>query len=74
MGFSLVAASRSYSGVVMCRLLTLVAYLVGEHWLQGSQASVVVAPRLKSTGSVFEVQGLVALWHFPETKDQTPVL
>jgi len=31
MGFSLVAASRAYSVVVVCRLLIAVASLVAEH-------------------------------------------
>ena len=33
MGFSLVAASRDYSVVVVCRLLLAVASLVAEHRL-----------------------------------------
>ena len=31
MGFSLIAASRGYSLVVVCGLLNLVAFLVVEH-------------------------------------------
>ena len=42
-GFSLVAASRGCSLVAMCRLLILVASLVSEHSLLGTQASVVAA-------------------------------
>ena len=33
MGFSLVAASRDYSPVVVCRLLIAVAYPVAQHGL-----------------------------------------
>ena len=33
MGFSLVAASRGYSPVVVCRLLIAVAYPVAQHGL-----------------------------------------
>ena len=51
-GFSLVAASEDYSWVVVCRLLISVSYLVLEQGLSGAWASVAVAPRLKSTGSV----------------------
>ena len=40
--FSLVAASGSYSLVAVCRLLTVVAFLVAEHVLLGTWASVVV--------------------------------
>ena len=46
MGFLLVAGSRGYS--LVHRLLTVVAPLVVEHGLQGSQASVVAARRLSS--------------------------
>ena len=46
MGFSLVVASRGYSPVVVLRLLIVVTSLVSEHRLEGTRASVVVAPRL----------------------------
>ena len=55
MGLSLVVAGEGYSRVVVCRLLTVVASLVAENWLQGTRASevelwhvraVVAAPRL----------------------------
>ena len=45
-GFSLVAASGSYSLGVVCRLLVAVVSLVVEHGLEGVQASVVAAPGL----------------------------
>ena len=45
-GFSLVAGSRSYSLVVVCRFLIAVASLVVEHRIQGLQTSVVVVPGL----------------------------
>ena len=57
-GFSLVAASRGYSPGVMRGLFTAVASLVAEHGLQGPRASVVVAPRLQSTGSIAVAHGL----------------
>ena len=40
-GFSLVVASRSYSLVVVCRLLIEMASLIVEHRLWGARASVV---------------------------------
>ena len=46
MGFSLVAAGRGSTPVVMCRLLTAVTSLPVEHGLSGTWASVVVVPRL----------------------------
>ena len=46
MGFLLVAGSRGYS--LVHRLLIVVAPLVVEHGLQGSQASVVAARGLSS--------------------------
>ena len=53
---SLVAVSRGHSLVVVHGLLISGASLVAEHGLQGTQASVVVAPRplgqrLKSCGT-----------------------
>ena len=45
-GFSLVAASRSYSLLSVCGLLTEVASLVAVHGLQNTQALVVAVPRL----------------------------
>ena len=50
-GLSLVVVSRGYSLVAVCGLLTALASLVAEHGLQGPRASVVVTPRLQSTGS-----------------------
>ena len=50
-GFSLVAASRGYSLVRVCRLFTVVAFLVVEHRLYNSRASVVVARGLRSCSS-----------------------
>ena len=55
-GLSLVAVSRGHSLVVVHGLLISGASLVAEHGLQGTQASVVVAPRplgqrLKSCGT-----------------------
>ena len=44
--FSLVAESRGYSVVELCGLFTVVAFLVVEHGLQGTQASVAAVPRL----------------------------
>ena len=45
-GFSLVAASRGYSLVVVHELLITMVSLVAEHRLYVTWASVVVAPRL----------------------------
>ena len=50
-GFTLVAASRGYSLVAVCRLLIVVVSLVAEHRLQGMQASVVAAQGLNTCGS-----------------------
>ena len=52
MGFSLVAASGSYSLVAVCGLLTAAAALGAGHGLESIQASVVAAPRLQRTSSV----------------------
>ena len=57
-GFSLVVASRGYSLVVLCRLLMAVASLVGEHRLQGAQASVVELSGLQSIDSIVVVHRL----------------
>ena len=54
----LVAVSRGYSLVAVLGLLMAVASPVAEQRLQGSQASVVVVPRLWNTGSIVVVQGL----------------
>ena len=51
-GFSLIEASGGYFSAMMCGLLIVVASLVAEHGLYGIPASVVVASRLESTGSV----------------------
>ena len=51
-GLSLVVESRGFSLVVVCRLLTAVASLVVEHWLEGASPSAVVAHWLLSAGSV----------------------
>ena len=48
MGFSLVAASRGYPLVGVCRLVIAMASLVAEHGLQGEWASVAVARGLRS--------------------------
>ena len=56
-GFSLVAASGGYLLIAVDWLLAVVASLAVEHGIWGTRASVVVAPRLKSTGSV-----VVAHW------------
>ena len=50
-GFFLVAASRGYSLVVVCRLLIAVASLVAEHRLQSARASVVAAFGFSSCSS-----------------------
>ena len=47
-GFSLVAAIRGYSLVVVCELLTVVASLAVGHRLWGAQVSVVAAHGLSS--------------------------
>ena len=57
-GFSLVAASRGYSLVVVLGLLIVVASLVGKLWALGDVGSVVVVPRLKNTGSIVVVHRL----------------
>ena len=49
--FSLVAESGGYSLVAVCRLLIVMASLVGEHGLQGMRASAVAAHRLSSCGT-----------------------
>ena len=49
--FFLVVASRGYSLVVGCRLLIVVASLVGKHGLWGVQASVIAARELSSCSS-----------------------
>ena len=65
-GFAL-AGSRGCSPVAMCRFLIAMASLAAEHRLQGAQASVAVAPRLQSTGSVAVVHGLSfrSIWDLP---------
>ena len=50
-GFSLVAATGSYSLVAVCGFLIAVASLVVEQGLWGTQASAVAALGLQSTGS-----------------------
>ena len=50
-GFSLVASSRGYSVVMVCRLLIAVASLVAEHRLWGTRASAAEAPGLRSCSS-----------------------
>ena len=50
-GFFLVAASRGYSLVAVCRLLFAVASLVASHRLKGAWASVVVAWGLRNCAS-----------------------
>ena len=52
-GFSLVAASRDYSSVLVHGLLIAMVSLVAEHWLQGTQASVAAV-----CGSVAVAPGL----------------
>ena len=49
MGFSLVAASGSYSLVVVLGLLVVVASLA-KHRPSGTRVSVVAAPGLRNTG------------------------
>ena len=44
--FSLVVTNGGYSLDVVHRLLTAVASVVAKHGLEGTQASVVMAPRL----------------------------
>ena len=51
MGFSLVSANGGYSLAVVRGLLIVVASLVAEHRLKGSQASIAAACRLSSCGS-----------------------
>ena len=57
-GFSLVATSKGCSLVAVCRLLTVVASLVSENGLYGTQAPVAAVPRLDCTGSVVRVHRL----------------
>ena len=45
--------------------LIAMASLAVEHWFQGAQASVVVAPRLYSTGSTVVL--LCSMWDLPES-------
>ena len=56
--FSLVAASEGYSPGVVHGLLIVVASLVAEQGLWGTQVSVVTAFRLRSSGSVVVLHGL----------------
>ena len=49
-GFSLVAVSRGYSPIVEHGLLIVVASLVAEHRLEGTQASAVEAPGTRAQG------------------------
>ena len=68
--------SGSSSLVVVCSLLAVVAALVVEHGLYGTQASAAVAGGLGSTGlSSCGAGGLVALGHVGSSwiKDQTLV-
>ena len=51
MGFSLVSANGGYSLAVVSGLLIVVASLVAEHGLKGSQASIAAACWLSSCGS-----------------------
>ena len=62
-GFSLVVANGGYSLAVVCGFLIAVASLVVEQGLRGTQASVVAALRLQSTGSIVVAQRLSCLWH-----------
>ena len=50
-GFSLIATSRSYTLVVVHRLLIAVASLIAEHRLEGAWPSLAGARRLSSCGS-----------------------
>ena len=50
-GFSLVAGSEGYSLAVVLRILIVVAFLVAEHRLWSTQASVVVGHGLSNCGS-----------------------
>ena len=61
LGFSLVAASEGYSPGVEHGLLIVVAALVAEHGLWGTQVSAVVAFRLYGSGSVVVLHGLSCL-------------
>ena len=73
--FSLVAESRGYTLVVVCRLLIMVASLVAEHGLR-VRASAVAAHGLESRGSVAVAHRLVASQHVggsSQTRDQTRV-
>ena len=56
-GLSLVVESGGYSLAAACGFLVSAACL-GEHGLQGAQASVVAAPGLYSTGSVVVIHRL----------------
>ena len=55
LGFSLVVASEGCSLVAGHGLLVVLASLVGP---EGTQAVLVVAPELSSTGSIVAVHGL----------------
>ena len=72
-GLSLVVESRAYSLGVVCGLLITVAYLVLERRFQGVQASVVVGPRLQSTGLVVVICSLSFPLHVESSwsRDQT---
>ena len=50
-GLSLVVASGGYSPVLVCGLLTVVASLIAEHGLWGTQLSEVAAPGPKRCSS-----------------------
>ena len=58
MGFLSLWRGGEYPLAAARELLTVVVSLVTEHRLYATQASVVAAPRLWSTGSVVVVHGL----------------
>ena len=65
--FSLVAASRDYSLVMVCRLLNAMAsFMADRAQAVGARASVVPALRLWSTGSVVVMHGLNCCEIFPD--------
>ena len=72
-GFSLVATSKGCSLVAVCRLLTVVASLVSENGLYGTQAPVAAACWLGSYG--LNSCGLVALCRVESspTRDRTHI-
>ena len=74
-GFSLVAASRSCSPVVACRLLIMVASLTVEHRIQGPWALAVATcglPGSRAQAQQLWLMGLAASRHVASSQIRDP--